>query len=72
VAKARQAVAEALDMLEPIETYWAFSGKEAFEALLVNLVHDLTERSVGLKILTGHPQCARLPAAGMVGSRLRR
>jgi arginine decarboxylase len=33
IARARQAVAEALDVLEPIETYWAFPGKEAFAAL---------------------------------------
>ena len=34
VEPARQAVTEALDLLEPIESYWAFPGRHGFLRLL--------------------------------------
>ena len=34
VEVARQQVADALDLLEPIESYWAFPGRQGFQRLL--------------------------------------
>src|SRR5215471_5821349 len=39
VEQARKLTAEALELLEPIESYWAFPGRQGFQRLLA-LFHD--------------------------------